>query len=111
MATRHCTECGVDIMTNTIYDRVDDIFRSFISNNRKWIDTMEKGDIIQMPDRSRGDAMKVPIGSSHYDLCSLDLLEYPFDVKYVGVVEWGEGDMIIFLDEGMNKIFEYYDVM
>jgi len=84
------------------YTITDDIFTSFINNNRKWMDEMAIGGVIDIVHAHEEKTM---------DVCSLDVMEYPWHVKYIGKHEGGEGPVYVFLDEQMNKLYSYYDVM
>lgn len=84
------------------YVITDDIFVSFIKNNRQWIDAMTLGNIVNIVEAHRDKTL---------DICSIDVMDYPWRVKYVGKHEGGEGPFIVFMDENMNKLYSYYDVM
>lgn len=86
------------------YQIVDEVFLSFIKNNRSWINEMAVGDIMDVARRWEDPKTKVSV-------CSTDLLECPWSIRYVGIAKGGEGDFIVFLTENMNKIYSYYDVM
>ena len=83
------------------YCITDDIFRSFITNNGSWIKRMPVGGITDVTQKQK---------NNNNSVCSTDLLEHPWNVRYIGKVDGVEGNDIVFLDEGMNKIYSYYDV-
>ena len=84
------------------YNITDDIFTSFIKNNRMWLNKMSIGGITDIVKAHKDKTL---------DVCSLDVMEYPWHAKFIGKHEGGEGPFIVFLDEQMNKIYSYYDVM
>jgi len=86
------------------YCITDDLFHSFITNNRRWIDKINTGEVLDVGRRYENSETKASV-------CSTDLLQHPWSIRYIGKVAGGEGDDIVFLDEGMNKIYSYYDVM
>jgi hypothetical protein len=84
------------------YHIVDNIFISFIKNNRQWLNDMKVQSIVNVAEARKNKTM---------DICSLDVLDYPWRVVYVGKSEGGEGPFIVFMDENFNKLYSYYDVM
>jgi len=83
------------------YIVVDKIFENFVLNNRYILEHLKDGEIRAISKDTKVD---------DYTLGSLDVLERPWQIRYVGKYEWGEGVMIIFLDREMTKVYEYYDV-
>ena len=81
------------------YDIVESIFKSFITNNRKWIDKMKDGDIINLTK------------SFDNEICSIGVMKHPWNIKYVSLSDGGDGNFIYFIDDRFNKIYSYYDVM
>jgi hypothetical protein len=91
------------------YNITDDIFVGFIKNNRRWLDAMELGrivDIVKAHEEKTGS-----VGPNIIEVCSIDVMEYPWHVKYIGKHGGGEGPFFVFLDESMNKLYSYYNVM
>ena len=100
-----CDHCHHD--HQPIHDAIDSEFESFVNNNRDWINEMKDGEIRRLDP----NVVKVLVDGEHYTVCSTNLLKDPFDVRYVGLRGGGEGNIIVFLDGAMNRIFSYYDVM
>lgn len=82
-----------------MYDRIDEIFKSFVDNNRPLFERKGYGGII---DTHRLNENK--------ELYATNMLNEPFNVAYIGLTRWGEGRLIAFMDESFNKIYHYYDV-
>lgn len=85
-------------MRQGIYDIMDREFESFVINNMKLLEDMKYGEVVDLRtlDKTR--------------LCRQDMLEPPFNVSYLSKLDGGEGPTYVFLDRGLNKLYEYYDV-
>jgi len=82
-----------------IYDVMDEKFTSFVENNRSLFEEMEYEGVLNANTAFREGK-----------LCSIDMLEEPFNVAYIGLTSWGEGNLIAFMDKSFNKLYHYYDV-
>jgi len=83
-----------------IYDRIDEIFKGFVDNNRTLFDKMGYSALI--------DTHRL---NENNELYATNMLNEPFNVAYIGLTQWGEGHLIAFMDKSFNKIYHYYDVM
>ena len=78
-----------------MYDKVDEAFIDFINQNRDFIDRMPSDTVEHV---------------TNLGLNCTYILSAPYSVVYVGVYNYGEGCMIVFLDNQFNKVYSYYDV-
>jgi hypothetical protein len=109
----YCRKCRHE--HQPIHKKIEREFSAFIKSNRKWLDQIDEGQIISLP----GDADDVrcktfaliPGKRTKFTIYNNNLLDDPYNVKYVGMRDYGEGSMIEFMDDNMDKIFSYYDVM
>lgn len=83
-----------------IYDIMDEKFASFVRNNRSLFKKMGYTGVI--------DTNKL---FKEGKLYATNMLDEPFNVAYIGLSSWGEGNLIAFMDKGFNKLYHYYDVM
>jgi len=88
-----------DVEHQLIYDIMDKQFESFIKNNHELLEEISYNGIIDVLEE---------YGSSR--LHSIDMLKFPYNVAYIGVCEYKEGNLIAFLDKEFNKVYHYYDV-
>ncbi len=86
-------------MKQPIYEVIDEEFEGFVKGNRKLLEKMPGGSILELKsvDRSK--------------LCNLGLFEYPFHVTFIGKISGGEGPLYHFFNENMDKIYTLCDVM
>jgi len=99
----YCDKCHKEYQP--IYDKIAKKFSSFIRNNQDLLDALPKGEVIRI------DLTGRRIILDKFSLCQTDMLSGPYNVRYLCKRDYGEGDMIEFLDESLNKVFSYYDVM
>ncbi len=88
-------------MHQGIYNIIDEAFRNFVVNNKKLIDDMEFGEVVDLRTLDKTRLSR---------LCRPDMLEFPFNICYLSKLHRGEGYSYIFLDKGLNKLYDYYDV-
>jgi hypothetical protein len=105
----YCDKCHHD--HQPINETVAKIFEGFIEANRKWINKIDEGEIVHLPARSEATGRRLKIGKATHFIYNLGMLEEPFNIRYVGMRDHGEGSMIEFMDHRMDKICSYYDVM
>lgn len=89
-------------MKQEIYKIIDKKFESFVNNNKAIFFDMEIGEIVKINDS------EIVIG---HHLCSIDMLDVPFNVAYFGKLDGSEGPLLLFFNKEMEKIYSYYDVM
>ena len=89
-------------MDQPIYQIIDREFEGFVKNNQAMLNSMQDGEIIDLHAKEQHKG---------HTLCSIQMLESPYNVKYIGKSGGGEGPMYMFLDGQFNKIYSYYDVM
>ena len=82
-----------------MYDRIDGIFKNFVDNNRPLFIKMNYTGVID-------------VRQIHKDgkLYATNMLDGPFNVAHIGLTDYGEGNLIAFLDKDFDKIYHYYDV-
>lgn len=109
----YCSKCHHD--HQPIHEKIRREFSAFIEANRRWIDNIDEGGIIKLPDcadQARNQRFKlIPGRRGIYTIYNNNLLDDPYNVRYVGSRNYGEGTMIEFMDENMDKIYSHYDVM
>ena len=76
------------------YQIADDVFHSFYKNNAEWIHAMGEGEIYNILKRSK---------EKRNNICSLDVLAYPWRVVYVGAVM----SEIVFLNAQFQIVYTY----
>jgi len=82
-----------------MYDRIDEIFKGFVDNNRPLFERLGYNGLIDAHQSNKEGV-----------LYAINMLEEPFNVAYIGLTQWGEGHLIAFMDKSFNKIYHYYDV-
>lgn len=100
----YCDDCHKD--HQPIHDIINSEFKSFVNNNRNWLEEMGEGDLVKL---NEGDT-RIQFNNTGWDLCRVDFLDEPYNLRFVGSRDHGEGKMYEFLDGSMDKIFSYYDV-
>ena len=105
----YCDECHND--HQPIHETINAKFRAFIKANRKWINLIKDGEIIHLPDYNRERVKIFPRRKASFFIYNNDMLDEPFNVRYIGVRDFGEGAMIEFMDGHMDKVYSHYDVM
>lgn len=85
-----------------IHEIIDEKFKEFAKNNHEIFSNLGYGEIVKIT----GSDKKI----KGHDLCSLDMLEDPFNIAYFGKLEGIEGNFLIFINENMEKVYSYYDV-
>ena len=75
------------------YDTTDDIFTSFVKNNRTWLEGMELGrivDIVKAHEEKNGN-----VGPNIIEICSIYVMGYPWHIKYIVKHDGDEGPFIV----------------
>ena len=102
----YCSKCHHE--HHPIYKVVDDDFDGFIKNNRGLLEDMTYGEIVEI---LANDSVRRAGSRKVYHLGSKQMMKDPYNVKYIGKIEGGEGPLYVFLDANMDKLYSYYDVM
>lgn len=86
--------------THKIHEIVENRLKEFVEDNSGIFESMIYGQII----RVHKDASINGCCISH-----LDMFAPPYNIKYFGKLDGANGDVYVFLDKRMDKIYTYVD--
>ena len=84
-------------MIQPIYKVIGEEFESFVEGNKGILIQMEYNHVINLKEVS--------------NLVRIGLLDPPISVMFLAKIDGGEGPVYIFMDNGFNRLYSYYDVI
>lgn len=86
--------------THKLYETIEKRLKEFVKGNRGIFRSMIYGQIIRVHKNTSVNGHCI----SH-----LDMFDPPYDIKYFGKLDGPDGDVYVFLDGKMDKIYTYVD--
>lgn len=83
-----------------IHDIVEKRLKEFIESNHKIFESMLYGQILQVYKDVMVDGHRI---------CHSEMFVSPYNIKYFGKMDGASGDVYVFLNGNMDKIYTYVD--
>ena len=84
--------------THKIYETIEKRLKEFAESNHGIFEHMLYGQILQIYKDTIVEGCRI---------CPLDMFSAPYNIRYFGKLDGVEGDLYVFLDAKMDKVYTY----